>query len=301
MKEIFKSSDSFNVRFMKAATVDRASTLTKKSMHTTFATLEKCAKINRWGNDVNPKTITQKQLTKFVKERLDDGISARSIQNQMSHIRRALHTVGRSDFADSTCSNKELGVPSGTRIGSGKVVDPEIYAGAVTAAAPDTRAWIEAMKELGLRQRELVRAGPSLQQWERQLEKGQPITLHDGSKGGRSRQICIPPERRDSALAAVRDLKEVAEAQGGRVVDSATLESACKQVGDRLAAVGLAGKNAGHSLRRDFAMQQYKHYTREGFSEKEALAMTSADLGHGDGRGRWVYNNYIRSTLGAEA
>lgn len=301
MTNPFKSSDDFSVRFMKAATVDRASTLTKKSMHTTFSVLEKCAKTNRWGNDVTPKNITQKQLTKFVKERLDDGISARSIQNQMSHIRRALHTVGRNDFADSICSNKELGIPSGTRIGSGKAVDPKIYAEAVAKAAPDTRAWIEGMKELGLRQRELVRAGPSLQQWERQLEKNQFLTLHDGSKGGRSRQIYIPEERRDSALAAVRNLISVAAGQGGDVVDSRTLESACKLVGDRLEAIGLSGENSGHSLRRDFAMRQYLHYKEQGFSKTEALSRTSNDLGHGDGRGRWVYNNYIRGTLGSDA
>jgi site-specific recombinase XerC len=291
-----KSGDDISVRFMKSATTERAATLTKKTMHTTFAALEKCAEKYRWGNKVSPSNITQKQLKGFVKERSESGISARSIQNQMSHIRRALAAVGRNDFSD-TYSNKDLGVPCGSRIGTGKIVDAKVYEQALISAAPDTRAWICAMKELGLRQRELVRSSASLQQWERQLEKGQPITLHDGSKGGRSRQICIPAERQEAALEAVRELIKIAEDQDGRVVDSATLESACKLVGDRLSAVGLVGENAGHSLRRDFAMKQYEHYKSEGFNEKHALSMTSSDLGHGDKRGRWVYNNYLRATL----
>jgi hypothetical protein len=44
-------------------------------------------------------------------------------------------------------------------------------------------------------------------------------------------------------------------------------------------------------------MDQYKHYLAVGCSEKVALARTSNDLGHGDGRGRWVFNNYIRNSL----
>ena len=148
-----------------------------------------------------------------------------------------------------------------------------------------------------MRQRELVRCGPSLQQWERQLRTGQSISLHDGSKGGKSRQIFIPPERRDNALRAVQALAELSNAQDGKVVASKTLESACRLVSAQFAKLGLSAENSGHSLRRSFAMDQFKHYMSEGYSQKEALGMASIDLGHGDSRGRWVYNNYLRGTL----
>ncbi|EDF8126218.1 DNA-binding protein, partial [Salmonella enterica subsp. enterica serovar Dublin] len=36
------------------------------------------------------------------------------------------------------------------------------------------------------------------------------------------------------------------------------------------------------------------HYLAQGFCEKEALAMTAMDLGHGDGRGRYVAQVYGR-------
>ena len=31
--------------------------------------------------------------------------------------------------------------------------------------------------------------------------------------------------------------------------------------------------------------------------DKTALSTLSRDLGHGDGRGRWVFNCYLRATL----
>lgn len=300
-----KRSNSVSGKFMSSATsasAGHAATLTKVRMKSTFNHLEKVAKAGKWldhrGHSVDASTLTPKQLTKYVAQRLADGASPRTLQNETSHIRRALRAEGRDNVADS-CTNAVLGVPSATRIGSGRVTDADVLSVAIERADPATRAWIGAMQELGLRQRELVRAGPSLNQWERQLRSGQPVSLHDGSKGGRSRQICIPTERRERALEAVIALKEVAERQGGRVVASTSLEHACRHVSEKLAAVGLTAGNSGHSLRRQFALDQVKHYRSEGFSEKESLSRVSADLGHGDGRGRWVFNNYIRASEGA--
>ncbi|MEG1090981.1 MAG: hypothetical protein RSE38_06605 [Acinetobacter sp.] len=34
------------------------------------------------------------------------------------------------------------------------------------------------------------------------------------------------------------------------------------------------------------------HYLAQGFSKKETLAMVAMDLGHGDGRGRYVAQVY---------
>lgn len=285
---------SVEAKFLQAATSEHAATLTKKAMKSTFESLSKCARENRWGA-VTPSTLTEKQWTKFVSTGLKNGNSSRTMQNQQSHVRRALAGAGRAEFAEQI-TNKDLGIPPGTRIGIGKVTDREVLQQALERADNTAKAWICGMAALGLRQRELVRAGPSLKQWERQLTAGQPISLHDGAKGGRSRQICIPDKRRENALGAVRALMEVAERQDGRVVASETLESACHYVSDRLAEYGLSGGNSGHSLRRQFAVDQLKHYRSEGFSEKEARAMVSADLGHGDGRGTWVFNNYVRAT-----
>ncbi len=58
------------------------------------------------------------------------------------------------------------------------------------------------------------------------------------------------------------------------------------------AKVGLTGEYSPHSLRYAWAQDAIRHYLAQGFSEKESLALTATDLGHGDGRGRWVKQVY---------
>ena len=50
----------------------------------------------------------------------------------------------------------------------------------------------------------------------------------------------------------------------------------------------------GHSLRYAFMRERVGAYLQNGIPMAEALARTSMDLGHGDGRGRWVKMVYLR-------
>lgn len=296
MAKTYKQGDSTTAKFMKAALVNKgAATLTKTRMQTTFKGIEAFGKQQRWGS-VDPASLTVKQLKGFVAARIKDGISPRSIQNEMSHVRRALEGVGRAEFAQDVCSNKELGVPSGTRIGSGKVVEPEVLQRALEQASADTKALIELSRSLGLREREAIQSANSLREWRQALSQGQAIIVRDGTKGGRVRYVVVAPGGQERALGAVKAAQAVLEQQKQLVV-SKSLKAAVEQHSDRLAKLGLKGENSCHSLRRAFAMDQYKHYLAAGCSQKVALSRTSNDLGHGDGRGRWVFNNYIRNSL----
>jgi len=49
-----------------------------------------------------------------------------------------------------------------------------------------------------------------------------------------------------------------------------------------------------HGARYAFAAERMQAYRDEGFSEREARTATSLDLGHGDGRGRYVASVYAR-------
>lgn len=296
MANAYRHGDSVTAKFMKAALADQgAATLTKTRMQTTFKALEAFGKQQRWGA-VEPRTLTAKQLKGYVAARIEKGISARSIQNEMSHVRRALEGGGRGEFAQDVCSNKELGVPSGTRIGVGKVVDPDVLQRALERASADTKALIELSRSLGLREREAIMSASSLREWGKALAQGQPIVVRDGTKGGRVRFVVVAPGGLERALGAVKAAQAVLGQQKHLVV-SKNLKAAVEQHSDRLAKLGLKGENSCHSLRRAFAMDQYKHYLAVGCSQKEALARTSNDLGHGEGRGRWVFNNYIRNSL----
>ena len=61
---------------------------------------------------------------------------------------------------------------------------------------------------------------------------------------------------------------------------------------DQAKALGLKGKIASHSLRYAFSHNLMKYYLDQGYPEKETLAMTSMDLGHGDGRGHYIKTVY---------
>jgi integrase len=294
--DIFSKKDSIEAKFLKSALVhNRAATLTKVRMLTTFRALAKFAKAGRWGT-IDPYNLTAKQLRKYTLARIEQDVCVRSVQNETSHIRRALRGVGRSEFAQKICSNKALGVPPASRIGTGKVVDPIVFQSALLTAPADTHALIELSRWLGLRIREAILSANSLREWDRSLSAGQPILVRYGSKGGRVRSVPIRPEGIEPAQDAVKTALAVVKKQKWLVV-SKNLKSAIKQHSYRLERVGLHGENSCHSLRRAFAMDQYRYYLQEGNDQKTALARTSNDLGHGDKRGRWVYNNYLRCSL----
>ncbi|SAJ97049.1 Integrase [Burkholderia multivorans] len=255
---------------MSAALHKGAATLTKQKMRTTFLAFAAHAKHRRYGQ-VAPATVTEKQLRNYVVSRIDAGISARTIQNEMSHLRRALRGTGRGEWADAL-TNAELGVPSGTRIGTGKVVDESVLARALERAASDTRAWIQLKRCLGLRREEMIESHKSLKQWEVALSRGQSfITIRHGTKGGRTRDTHIPEPYRQRALDAVRAALSIVSDRR-YLVDAPTNHAAKQQVQGRFAALGLERENSGHSLRRAFCRDNFEHYLSERCNRKEALA-----------------------------
>lgn len=290
---------SIEAKFMAAALYKGAGTLTKQKMRTTFRAFAAHAKERRYG-PVDPSTITEKQLGNYVASRIEAGITARTIQNEMSHLRRALRGAGRAELADAV-TNAKLGVPKGTRIGKGRVVDERLLAQVLANAQTDTRAWIQLERYLGLRREEMIESHKSLKQWEKALARGQSfITVRHGAKNGRIRDTFLPPQFRERALAAVRAALEVMTKRQ-YLVNSPNDKAAKQQVHGRFAALGLEGEDSGHSLRRAFCRDNYEYYLGEGHIAKEALAMCSRDLGHGEGRGRWIWNNYLRATYEQQA
>lgn len=298
MSDIFKNSDSISAKFSKSSNRNgRASTTYKVRMQTTYKNLESHAKKARWGKDVSPITITEKQLKGYVASRIDAGIAARTIQNEISHIRRSLEAVGRTEFAQVTCANEKIGVPSASRIGTGKIVDEAVFSRAREDLAPESRALLDLQRCLGLRVKEVISSGHSLREWSKALSSGNHIlTVRDGTKGGRLRDVYIRPDNVEAVRNAVADCLAVLQKQD-KLVDSPNLRAALETHTDRLARAGISGENSSHSLRRAFALDQFKFYQCQGYDDKKALALTSRDLGHGDGRGRWVFNNYIRASV----
>lgn len=300
MRSSFDAADSGAAKFMQAALATKgASTATKKKMRTTFRQLEKAAKDGRWGN-IDPSTLTLKQLKSYIASR-EGKVTKRTVQNEAAHIRRALRGAGRVDFVDDKCGSKAIGVPSASRIGHGKVIDLAVLQVAMGKAREDTRAIILLSHAIGLRGREAIQSGESLREWKRSIAAGQPVTVRYGTKGGRVRSVYLCPEKAAAAAEAVDAALEVLKKQA-HLVDSSNLKAALATNHKRLKQIGIDGENSLHSLRRGFGMTQYDYYRNDlQLTDKVALQRLSNDLGHGDGRGRWVFNCYLRASLAERA
>jgi len=292
----FGENDSMTAKFMSAALGKKgASIASRQRMRTTFIALEEFAKKNRWGK-VDPTNLTFKQFRTFILSRIGVVVDF-SVQNEASHIRRALGCVGRAEFAAVTCSKEALGVPSASRISRAKVINLDVFAAALGKARADTRALLLLEQAIGLRGKEAVQCRDSLQEWKRAIAAGQPVTVRYGTKGGRVRSVFLCPSKAAEAAAAVDAALKVLEGQK-YLVESANLKAALATNHRRMKKIGISGKDAQHGNRRGFALGQFDYYRGElQMTEKQALATLSNDLGHGDRRGRWVYNCYLRATL----
>jgi len=274
----------------------KGASLTRARASSTWRALAKFAKEKKM--ILSPEKMTSKQLMRFVEYRIEAGISARSIQNEVSHIRRSLEGSGRDlgDLKDKTnnWSGHRLKVPVGSRIG-GK--PPADKAAVELVTREDIRAAFALQGVIGLRMREAVQSGPSLRGWERELVqasnlgRGAFLRVTEGTKGGRPRSVCVAPDQIADVLKAVKDAS--GQVIDGRLIQAQSLAAAARAC-ERAA---LAAGFETHGLRRAWAVEQFARYVQNGFDRSQALKLLSNDLGHGDGRGRWVENNYLRGAL----
>jgi hypothetical protein len=152
-------------------------------------------------------------------------------------------------------------------------------------------------RELGLREAEAIRAGQreALARWQRELKERGSVRVFEGTKGGRLREV--HPTDVGRALKAVQRAQAILEATGQRYLliraDGAAttgLEQALKIYSNVCSRAGIQS----HGARYAFAQERMQAYRDQGYSEREARAATSLDLGHGDGRGRYIACVYAR-------
>lgn len=277
----------------------KGSAATRDRAWKTWTSIRNFGAEKKW--DLAPSTITPKQLRLYLEHRAG-LISARSVQNEASHLRRAVEGAGRviGNVRDPRCpwSSTRLSVPESSRIGGKAAADPKKWDLAKPGMDKDVQAVVGLCSEMGLRMKESVMAGASLSSWQKQLEKpesqklGADLRIDTGTKGGRGRFLFVPPDRIEAVLAAVSMAKECAK-KSGDIVQVKGLEGAMKKVGNCIHRLGLTGADSCHGLRRAFAQEQFRWYRDSGMNEADALKRLSNDLGHGDGRGRWVSNNYL--------
>lgn len=244
-----------------------------------------------------PEAIREKHVAHYVQARRTEEIAMRTLQNEVAHIRSAMRAVGRGQAAASpTITNAALGIAGSSRAGTKTAATQEQYLAALAAAAEVDAGLAVALKlerTLGLRGAEAIRAGPSLATWERQLSAGERISVVFGTKGGRDRES--HPAERHQALEAVREARAIAKSRGGKLLAASTLKEAMTYYRNAMHRhVTPRSGICAHALRYAYTQDRMTCYRAEGFSEVEARAKASIDLGHGDGRGAYVAQVYSR-------
>ncbi|EAM7073343.1 integrase domain-containing protein [Salmonella enterica] len=241
--------------------------------------------------------LKARHIEGYIRERLAQSITKRSLQNEMAAVRCILKQAGRDRLAQSErLNNRSLGLSGTSRSGTKRAIAPEHYRQVLKTARikdPGLAAALELSRLMGLRSQEAVQSAQSLKTWEQALERGESrLTVVFGTKGGRPRETMILDSI--AVKKALDNVLAVAENRHGRLIDKPDLKSAMKYWHSQASCIGLTGAYSPHSLRYAWAQDAICYYLAQGFSEKEALAMTAMDLGHGDGRGRYVAQVYGR-------
>ncbi|KFX02590.1 DNA-binding protein [Pectobacterium betavasculorum] len=241
--------------------------------------------------------LKAKHIECYIAERLEQGITLRTLHNEMAAVRVMLRTAGRNKLADSErLSNEALGLGGASRDGARRAITPERYQAALAILQQKDiglALTLQLARMMGLRSQEAVQCSQSLPTWAAALDRGdERFTVVFGTKGGRPRETLVL--NRKAVQQVVHQAQAVAATRNGRLIDKPDLKSAMNRWRSQTALAGLKGQYSPHSLRYAWAQDVIRHYQQEGFSQRETYALSSMDLGHGDGRGRFVKQVYGR-------
>ncbi|UGS43563.1 integrase domain-containing protein [Pseudocitrobacter corydidari] len=191
-------------------------------------------------------------------------------------------------------TNKALGLSGASRNGTRRAITPEHYQQVMEKARAEDAglaAALEIARLMGLRSQEAVQSSQSLKTWLKAISRGETrLKVVFGTKGGRPRYTTILDA--GAVRKSVENALPIARQRNGRLIDKPDLKTALESWHKQAIKAGLKGEFSPHSLRYAWAQDAIHHYLAQGFSEKESLALTATDLGHGDGRGRWVKQVY---------
>ncbi len=122
--------------------------------------------------------LKARHIEDYIRERLQQGIARRSLQNEMAAIRSLLVQAGRNKLAVSErISNRALGLSGAPSTGTHRAIPPEYHRQVLdTARAKDAglAATLELSRLMGLRSLEAVQIAQSLKTWRQAIERGEP-------------------------------------------------------------------------------------------------------------------------------
>lgn len=255
------------------------------------------AKLNIQIRDINH--IKTAHIIKYIDSRKSENIAKRTLQNEMANIRTILAVAGRNKLADprhEKLSNKALGIAGASRDGTKLPVSDEKLNAVIHFALkkdPGVALAVELSRYAGLRTEEAVQSAKSLKTWRQSLINGSDrVQVVFGTKGGRPRETTIFD--REKVLSILDKAVRYCDDHNGRLIDKPSLHAAIDRYRNIVREAGMTGKEAPHSLRYAYSRDAVNHHIRKGMNRAEAEALVSMDLGHGDGRGRYIKQVYFR-------
>ena len=248
--------------------------------------------------------IGGRHMQAYAQHRTAEGIKGRTCAKEMSHLRAVLRHTGKQGLAENPAyRNQALGIERGSRLGTKQPLsDAAILAfreRMVQLGRPCIGSILELQRAFGLREIEGIRAGQveTLSRWQRELQQRGCVCVIEGTKGGHRREV--HPADVNRALAAVQSALALLETTGQPYLvmrADGTVTKDLEQAVSVYKNLCSRARIQNHAARYAFARERMQAYRSQGFSEREARAATSLDLGHGDGRGRYVANVYVRET-----
>jgi hypothetical protein len=273
--------------------------LTQEARRATFSTFAEAMREKRYGIE-SAQQIGGKHLRAFVECRQAEGIRSRTIANELSHVRAVLVHCGKEGLARNPAySNKALGIGRCSRIGTKEALSDAAIRGFQEYTDRLGRSAIgnvlELQRALGLREAEAIRGGnpETLARWHRELQGRGRVRVIEGTKGGRARDV--HPADLNRARSAIERALATLRASGQRYLVTRADGTATTGLKQALGIYRNLCHRAGvqsHAARYSFTQERMRAYLNDGFTEREARAATSLDLGHGDGRGRYVASVY---------
>ncbi|HKL46965.1 MAG TPA: integrase domain-containing protein [Roseovarius sp.] len=257
----------------------------------------------RHSDQIKPKHV--RAYGQHLAQRVERGeITVGTGQNRMSHMRGILRAQGRDKTAArEDLTNAALGLSGRSRDGTNQAISDQQLREIQERVPSHVAAGLEVARAMGLRSKETV-AGcvrEQLKDWERELTKGNQANVVRGTKGGRMRTThFMSKPMQERALTAVRGALSELDRMGrdnlieGRGGD---LKSGVRSFRYELEKAGLTKAQSQatmHSIRYAWTQEATAHLRSEGYGDKQARTMVSTWMGHGDGRGRYVAQVYLR-------
>lgn len=235
---------------------------------------DRMAKLNIQIRDVKHIKINHIEL--YIKNRQEEGISKRTLQNEMAGIRSILAVAGRTKLASpqhEKLSNHALGLSNASRDGTKVAISEERYLSAFYHAEKQDMGVAMTMQLarcFGLRTEEAIQSAKSLKTWQRALIQGEKsVRIVFGTKGGRPRDTTIID--REKMLYAVNQALNLASQSNCKLIDKPDLKSAIDRYRNIVRNAGLTGKYAPHSLRYAWAVNAMDYHKNNGMSEGNGL------------------------------